>query len=48
MIAPCLEGRLRADHLADGVLQARIAALKDPEGTALDRVVESFGKAALA
>ncbi len=46
MIAPCLEGRLRADHLADGVLQARIAALKDPEGMALDRVVESFRKAA--
>ena len=46
MIAPCLEGRLHADQLADGVLQARLAALKDPEGTALDRVIESFKKAA--
>ena len=46
MIAPCLEGRLRTDQLADGVLQARLAALKDPEGQALDRVVESFRKAA--
>jgi hypothetical protein len=32
--------------LADGVLQARLASLKDPEGQALDRVVESFQKAA--
>ena len=46
MIMPCLDGRLPAALLADGVLQARLAALKDPEGQALDRVVESFQKAA--
>jgi indolepyruvate ferredoxin oxidoreductase beta subunit len=46
MIAPCLDGRLPAGLLADGVLQARLASLKDPEGQALDRVVESFQKAA--
>ena len=46
MITPCLDGRLPAGLLADGVLQARLAALKDPEGQALDRVVESFKKAA--
>jgi indolepyruvate ferredoxin oxidoreductase, beta subunit len=45
MIAPCLDGRLPAGLLADGVLQARLAALKDPEGSALDRVVESFREA---
>lgn len=45
MIAPCLDGRLPADQLADGVLQARLAALKDPDGKALDQVVDSFRKA---
>ena len=42
IIAPCLDGRLPADQLADGVLQARLAAVKDPDGTALDQVVAAF------
>ena len=50
IIAPCLDGRLPVDDLADAVLQARIAAVKDPDGQALDRVVSAFravaGKAA--
>jgi indolepyruvate ferredoxin oxidoreductase beta subunit len=46
VIAPCLDGRLSADMLGDGVLQARLAAVRDPEGNALDRVVASFRLAA--
>ena len=44
MIAPCLNGTYPAGHLADAVLQARLAAVKDPDGTALDEVVEGFRK----
>ena len=42
IIAPCLDGRLSASLLADAVLQARLAAVKDPESNALDQVVTSF------
>lgn len=42
IIASCLDGRLPSDQLADAVLQARIAAVKDPDSTALDRVVAAF------
>jgi indolepyruvate ferredoxin oxidoreductase, beta subunit len=46
VIAPCLDGRYPGDLLADAVLQTRLAALKDPEGRALDDVVEAFREAA--
>ena len=46
MIAPCLNGRYPAALLADGLIQARFAALKDPDGTALDKVVDAFRGAA--
>lgn len=46
VVTPCLDGRYDADLLADAVMQARIAALKDPEGRALDDMVASFGKVA--
>ena len=42
IIAPCLDGRLQSDQLADAVMQARMAAVKDPESAALDQVVASF------
>ncbi|MBT8457430.1 MAG: indolepyruvate oxidoreductase subunit beta family protein [Alphaproteobacteria bacterium] len=48
MIAPCLNGSLPANMLAEGVLQARLAAVKDPESAALDTVVASFRDVALA
>jgi len=48
IIAPCLDGRYPATLLADAVVQARLAALKDPEGEALDRVVGAFQRAAAA
>jgi indolepyruvate ferredoxin oxidoreductase beta subunit len=48
MIAPCLNGSLPANMLAEGVFQARLAAVKDPESAALDKVVASFRDVALA
>lgn len=42
IIAPCLDGRLPADQLGDAVLQARLAAVKDPDSEALDKVVGEF------
>ena len=48
MIAPCLDGRRPAEMLQDAVLQGRLAALKDPDGEAIDRVVEGFKRAAAA
>ena len=42
VIAPCLDGRLPVDQLADAVLQARLAAVKDPDSAALDQVVRAF------
>lgn len=42
VIAPCLDGRYPVELLKDGALQARLAALKDPEGQALDRTVAAF------
>ncbi|MXQ07298.1 indolepyruvate oxidoreductase subunit beta family protein [Alphaproteobacteria bacterium GH1-50] len=42
VIAPCLDGRLPSDMLADAVLQARLAAVKDPDSAALDQVVAAF------
>lgn len=42
VILPGLDGTLRPDMLADGVLQARLAAVKDPEGTALSKTIAAF------
>lgn len=41
VIEPALDGRLPPEVLEDAVLQARLAAQKDPEGDALDRVLAS-------
>ncbi|MDU8944684.1 indolepyruvate oxidoreductase subunit beta family protein [Ovoidimarina sediminis] len=46
VITPCLDGSFPADMLADAVLQARLAAVKDPDGDALDKVVAAFRKVA--
>ena len=48
IIAPCLDGRIQPGLLADAVLQARMAAVKDPDGSALDRVVAAFRDVASA
>ncbi len=42
IIAPCLDGRLPSDQMSGAVLQARIAAVRDPDSTALDKVVAAF------
>jgi indolepyruvate ferredoxin oxidoreductase beta subunit len=43
---PMLDGRLPAAHFADAVLQARLAAVKDPEGTALAETIAAVGRTA--
>lgn len=42
LIVPGLSGGFAADRLGDAVLQARLAALSDPDGAALDRMIEAF------
>ena len=42
IIEPGLSGDLPREALADAVLNARLAALMDPEGTALDETIESL------
>lgn len=42
LIAPGLAGDYATSHFADAVLQARLAALKDPDGTALDNMIAAF------
>jgi indolepyruvate ferredoxin oxidoreductase beta subunit len=46
VIAPMLGGGRNAAHFADAVLQARLAAVADPEGKRLDAMIASFKKAA--
>lgn len=46
VIAPCLNGRRDPALLADAVLQARLAATKDPDGQTLDRMIAAFETAA--
>ena len=41
-----LAGRLPRAHFADAVLQARLAASKDPEGEALAETIAAIGRAA--
>jgi indolepyruvate ferredoxin oxidoreductase beta subunit len=42
VIEPALAGRLAGVAFADAVLQARLAASKDPEGQALARTIEAI------
>jgi len=46
VVEPALSGRLARVHLADAVLQARLAAVKDPEGEALANTIAAITHAA--
>ena len=46
VIEPMLAGRLSRAHFADAVLQARLAASKDPEGEALAKTIAAIGRSA--
>jgi len=48
VVEPMLAGRLPRAHFADAVLQARMAAAKDPTGAALSATLESIGGLARA
>jgi indolepyruvate ferredoxin oxidoreductase, beta subunit len=45
LVEPMLAGRLPSHLFADAVLQARLAASKDPEGAALSAVLDALHKA---
>jgi indolepyruvate ferredoxin oxidoreductase, beta subunit len=47
IIAPALAGRMPAAKAADAVANARVAALADPDGDALDRTLAAIGTATL-
>jgi indolepyruvate ferredoxin oxidoreductase beta subunit len=42
IILPGLDGTLQPDMLADGVLQARLAAVQNPDGMALNKTIAAF------
>jgi hypothetical protein len=42
VVEPMLDGRLPSAHFADAVLQARLAANKDPEGETLDQTIAAI------
>ena len=42
VVEPALAGRLPRRFFSDAVLQARLAALKDPEGDALERTLDAI------
>lgn len=44
VVQPMLEGRLPSAQFADAVLQARLAATKDPEGEALARTIAAISR----
>jgi hypothetical protein len=44
VVEPALAGALPAEVAADAVLQARLAAQKDPEGDALDRTLAAVAQ----
>jgi indolepyruvate ferredoxin oxidoreductase, beta subunit len=46
VVEPMLDGHLPSHHFADAVLQARLAANKDPEGETLDRTIAAIRAAA--
>jgi indolepyruvate ferredoxin oxidoreductase, beta subunit len=43
VVEPMLSGRLPREHFADAVLQARLAASKDPDGGALTKTIAAIG-----
>ena len=45
VVEPMLAGRLPRAHFADAVLQARLAASKDPEGEALEATIAAIHRA---
>ena len=45
VVEPMLGGRLPRAHFADAVLQARLAASKDPEGEALEATIAAIHRA---
>jgi indolepyruvate ferredoxin oxidoreductase beta subunit len=45
VVEPMLAGRLPRAHFADAVLQARLAASKDPEGQALEQTIAAIHRA---
>jgi indolepyruvate ferredoxin oxidoreductase, beta subunit len=45
VVEPALAGRLHRAHFADAVLQARLAAVKDPEGEALAATIAAVERA---
>jgi indolepyruvate ferredoxin oxidoreductase, beta subunit len=47
VVEPMLAGRLPRAHFADAVLQARLAASKDPEGQALEATIAAIHRAPL-
>jgi len=47
VVEPALAGKLPRAHFADAVLQARLAAVKDPEGEALTRTLAAIAAAAV-
>jgi len=44
VVQPMLAGKLPRTHFADAVLQARLAATKDPEGEALAETIAAIGR----
>ncbi len=46
VVEPMLAGRLPRAHFADAVLQARLAASKDPEGEALAATIAAIHRTA--
>ena len=48
VVSPMLAGKLPRAHFADAVLQARLAATKDPEGEALAQTIGAVGRMANA
>ena len=48
VVEPALSGTLPRAHFADAVLQARLAAVKDPEGEALAKTIAAIAHAAAA
>ena len=46
VIAPCLDGRYDVALLADAILQARLTASKNPDGSALDAMAAAFHRTA--
>ena len=46
VVEPMLAGTLPRAHFADAVLQARLAASKDPEGEALAETIAAIARTA--